>query len=81
MKRSLVQTGSSLAVTLPIDVVQAFGLKKGQEVEVSVHPRTGAITIRPGVAWLDEGQVSARFRGLAEQVSGRRAALLRKVSR
>ena len=29
MKRSIVQTGSSLAVTLPMEVVQAFGLQKG----------------------------------------------------
>ena len=36
MKRSIVQTGSSLAVTLPMDVVQAFGLQKGQEVEAVV---------------------------------------------
>ena len=55
MKRSIVQTGSSLAVTLPMEVVQAFGLQKGQEVEVAVHPQTGAITIRPGVAYVDGG--------------------------
>ena len=42
MKRSLVQIGSSLAVTLPIDVVQAFGLRKGQDVQQSdvVNPTT-----------------------------------------
>ena len=61
MKRSLVQTGSSLAVTLPIDVVQAFGLRKGQDVDLTVHPISGAITIRPGIAWLERGQVSALF--------------------
>ena len=55
MKRSIVQTGSSLAVTLPMEVVQAFGLQKGQEVEVAVHPQTGAITIRPGVAYVEGG--------------------------
>lgn len=81
MKRSIVQTGSSLAVTLPMDVVQAFGLQKGQEVEVAVHPRTGAITIRPGVAYLDGGQIGERFRALADDVLDRRAALPRKVLR
>ena len=78
MKRSLVQTGSSLAVTLPIEVVQAFGLRKGQEVELSVHPLTGAITIRPGIAYLDNGEIGERFRALAEEVVLRRASLLGK---
>jgi antitoxin component of MazEF toxin-antitoxin module len=78
MKRSLVQTGSSLAVTLPMDVVQAFGLRKGQEVELSVHPITGAITIRPGIAYLDNGEIGDRFRALAEEVVQRRAGLLGK---
>ncbi len=78
MKRSLVQIGSSLAVTLPIDVVQAFGLRKGQDVDLTVHPISGAITIRPGIAWLDGGQVSADFRTLADEVLERRAGLLKK---
>lgn len=78
MKRSLVQTGSSLAVTLPMEVVQAFGLKKGQEVELSVHPLSGAITIRPGVAFLDGGQIGDRFRALADEVVQRRAGLVAK---
>jgi antitoxin component of MazEF toxin-antitoxin module len=76
MKRSLVQTGSSLAVTLPMEVVQAFGLKKGQEVELSVHPLSGAITIRPGVAFLDGGRIGDRFRALADEVVQRRAGLV-----
>jgi antitoxin component of MazEF toxin-antitoxin module len=78
MKRSLVQTGSSLAVTLPVEVVQAFGLKKGLEVELSVHPLTGAITIRPGIAYLDNGEIGERFRALAEEVILRRASLVGK---
>ena len=76
MKRSLVQTGSSLAVTLPMEVVQAFGLKKGQEVELSVHPLSGAITIRPGIAFLDGGLIGDRFRALADEVVQRRAGLV-----
>ena len=78
MRRSLVQIGSSLAVTLPIDVVQAFGLRKGQDVDLTVHPISGAITIRPGIAWLERGQVSADFRTLADEVLERRAGLLKK---
>jgi len=81
MRRSLVQTGSSLAVTLPMEVVQAFGLRKGQEVEVTVDPLNGAVIIRPGVAWLDGGAVTERFRALAEEVLERRAGLLRKRAR
>ena len=81
MKRSIVQTGSSLAVTLPIEVVQAFGLEKGQEVELAIHPRTGAITIRPGVAYIDGGNVGERFRALADEVLARRAGLPPQVLR
>ena len=78
MRRSLVQIGGSLAVTLPIDVVQAFGLRKGQDVDLTVHPISGAITIRPGTAWLETGQVCADFRTLADEVLERRAGLLKK---
>jgi antitoxin component of MazEF toxin-antitoxin module len=78
MKRSLVQTGSSLAVTLPMEVVQAFGLKKGQEVELSVNPLSGIVTIRPGVAFLDGGHIADRFQALADEVVQRRAGLLSK---
>ena len=81
MKRSIVQTGSSLAVTLPMEVVQAFGLQKGQEVEVAVHPQTGAITIRPGVAFLEGGQITHRFRALADEILTRRTALPKRMLR
>ena len=49
MTRKIVKTGSSLAVTLPHDVVREFQLKVGDEVDVSVHPQTGAIVVRTGV--------------------------------
>ena len=81
MKRSIVQTGSSLAVTLPIEVVQAFGLQKGQEVDVAVHPRTGAITIRPGVAFVEGGDITERFQALADEILARRSALPRRMLR
>ncbi|MSO46082.1 MAG: AbrB/MazE/SpoVT family DNA-binding domain-containing protein [Acidobacteria bacterium] len=61
MTRKIVQTGSSLAVTLPRDVVEQFKLKKGDAVEVSVHPRTGAIIVRTGVRYLEGGKVTKRF--------------------
>ena len=81
MKRSIVQTGSSLAVTLPMEVVVGFGLKKGQEVDVAVHPLTGAITIRLPAAYFEGGRVTAAFRAVADDVLDRRAALLKKLSR
>lgn len=71
MRRKIVQTGSSLAVTLPAEVVEEFGLKKGQDVDVSVHPGTGAVVIRPGVKFFEEGKVTKRFRTLADSVLDR----------
>ena len=61
MTRKIVQTGSSLAVTLPRDVVEQFKLKKGDEVYVSVHPQTGAIIVRTGVRYVEGGKVTKRF--------------------
>jgi antitoxin component of MazEF toxin-antitoxin module len=61
MTRKLVQIGQSLAVTLPVEVVKEFRLKKGQSVEVSVHPTTGAVTIRPGVSYFEAGKVTRRY--------------------
>jgi len=68
MKRKLVQAGGSLAVTLPAEVVQEFQLEKGMAVDVTVHPQTGAVTIRPGVRYFEDGQVTDRFRELADEV-------------
>jgi hypothetical protein len=81
MRRSLVQTGSSLAVTLPMEVVQTFGLRKGQEVEVTVHPVTGVVSIRPGIALVDQGRVGEPFRAIADEVFGRRAGLIGRLGR
>ena len=71
MKRKLVHIGSSLAVTLPAEVVQEFRLKKGQTVDVSVHPVTGAVTIRPGVRYYENGKVTRSFREKAEEIRQR----------
>ncbi len=48
-----------------------FKLKAGDELDVSVHPQTGAIVIRPGVRYFDDGKVTSRFDELAEQVRTR----------
>jgi len=68
MNRKLVKVGGSLAVTLPTEVVKEFRLKKGQSVDVSVHPGTGAVTIRPGIRYFEGGKVTKKFRAEAEKV-------------
>ena len=52
-----------------MEVVKEFKLKKGAEVEVAVHPRTGAVTIIPGVRYFEDGKVTKRFRKLAEEIA------------
>jgi antitoxin component of MazEF toxin-antitoxin module len=81
MKRKLVQAGSSLAVTLPAEVVKEFKLKKGGEVEVSVHPQTGAVTIRAGVRFFEDGKVTRRFERLAEALAERYAESFRELAK
>jgi antitoxin component of MazEF toxin-antitoxin module len=81
MKRKLVQAGSSLAVTLPAEVVQEFSLEKGMTVDVSVHPQTGAVTIRPGVRYFEDGKVTRRFRELAEEIAEKHDASFRELAK
>lgn len=81
MERKLVQIGGSLAVTLPSEVVKEFRLKKGRPVDVSVHPATGAVTIRPGIKYFEGGRVTKRFRAEAERLLRRRAALYRELAK
>ncbi|HLF57083.1 MAG TPA: AbrB/MazE/SpoVT family DNA-binding domain-containing protein [Thermoanaerobaculia bacterium] len=81
MKRKLVQAGNSLAVTLPAEVVQEFQLEKGMTVEVSVHPRTGAVIVRPGVRHFEEGEVTPRFERAARELLVQRAKLHRELAK
>ena len=76
-----MQAGGSLAVTLPVEVVKAFKLEKGAEVDVSVHPQTGAVTIRPGVLYFEGGKVTPRFRELAEEILERRSRAYRELAK
>jgi hypothetical protein len=80
MKRKLVQAGSSLAVTLPAEVVHAFGLEKGQEVDVTVHPLSGAVIVRAGAPHYEDGEVTPRFRRRVEKLLKRRAAAYRALA-
>jgi antitoxin component of MazEF toxin-antitoxin module len=81
MKRKLVQAGSSLAVTLPAEVVREFKLKKGAEVDVTVHPQTGAVTIRTGVRYFEDGKVTPRFEKAVEELLDRRARVYRELAK
>jgi antitoxin component of MazEF toxin-antitoxin module len=81
MKRKLVQAGGSLAVTLPREVVQAFELEKGMTVDVSVHPQTGAVIVRPGVRYFEGGKVTQRFRKLAEEIAERYEESFRELAK
>jgi antitoxin component of MazEF toxin-antitoxin module len=81
MKRKLVQAGGSLAVTLPAEIVQEFELKKGMAVDVSVHPQTGAVTIRPGARYFEGGKASHRFEALASDLLKRRAKVYRALAK
>jgi antitoxin component of MazEF toxin-antitoxin module len=81
MKRKLVQAGGSLAVTLPRDVVRELELEKGMTVDVSVHPQTGAVIVRPGVRYLEGGRVTKRFDAVAEDLLEKRRNLYRELAR
>jgi antitoxin component of MazEF toxin-antitoxin module len=81
MKRKLIQAGSSLAVTLPAEVVKEFKLKKGAEVDVSVHPQTGAVTIRTGVRYFEDGKVTRRFERLADAIAEHYAESFRELAK
>jgi antitoxin component of MazEF toxin-antitoxin module len=81
MDRKLVRIGSSLAVTLPSEVVKEFKLKKGQKVDVSVHPQSGAVTIRPGIKYFENGKVTKRFEAKSEELLERRKKLYRALAK
>ena len=80
MKRKLVQAGGSLAVTLPAELIHEFKLEKGMTVDVSVHPRTGAVTVRPGVRYFEEGEISKRFERALEETAAPFAETFRKLA-
>jgi putative addiction module antidote len=81
MKRKIVQTGSSLAVTLPSEVVEELKLKKGDEVDVSVHPQTSAVIIRAGVRYFEDGKVTKRFKETSQRILEKYDEAFRKLAK
>lgn len=81
MERQLVQAGGSLAVTLPAEIVKEFKLKKGMSVDVSIHPQTRAVTIRPGVKLFEDGKVTRKFKDLTAALMKKRAAVYRELAK
>ena len=81
MLRKLIRVGRSLAVTLPAQVVEKFQLKKGDEVDVSVDPVTGAVTVAFGIRYYEDGKVTQRFREKAEEVLREHEAVFRKLAK
>jgi len=81
MKRKLVQAGGSLAVTLPAEVVQEFKLRKGMTVDVTVHPQTGAVTVRTGTRYFEGGKVTRAFEKAADELLKRRAKAYRELAK
>jgi antitoxin component of MazEF toxin-antitoxin module len=49
LKRKIVQTGTSLAVVLPKDIVDELKLAKGDEVDVTMHPQTSVIMTKTSI--------------------------------
>lgn len=81
MKRKIVVTGSSLAITLPADIVRELGLEKGQEVDVSLHPVTKVLTVRTGVKLYEDGKVTSRARADIDRLLTRRAKLYERLAK
>lgn len=81
MKRKLVQTGGSLALTLPAEIVQEFKLKKGMSVDVSIHPQTGAVIVRPGVRYYEGGKATRAFEKRAAELTKRRSKAYQRLAK
>lgn len=81
MTRKIVRSGSSLAVTIPSDVVARFKLKAGDVVDVSVHPQTGAIVVRTGVRYIEGGKVTKKFSAASKKILARYDAAFRELAK
>jgi hypothetical protein len=50
-------------------------------VDVSVHPQSGAVTIRPGIKYFEDGKVTRRFRAEMNRLLKEREELYRKLAK
>jgi hypothetical protein len=50
-------------------------------VDLSLHPQTGAVIVRPGVRYFDQGKTTKRFRTAADALLDERAALYRALAK
>jgi antitoxin component of MazEF toxin-antitoxin module len=75
MKRRIV------AVTLPADVVEELGLKKGQEVDVTVHPVTRVVMIRAAVKFYEGGKLTKRARADIERLIRENRTLYERLAK
>jgi hypothetical protein len=55
--------------------------EKGMTVDLSLHPQTGAVIVRPGVRHFERGKTTKRFRTAADALLDERAALYRALAK
>ncbi len=47
MTRKILQVGTSLAVTLPVQAIKSLGISVGDSVEVTLNSARGSISVTP----------------------------------
>lgn len=72
MARTLITVGKSPAVTLPPDLLERYGLKAGDSVEL--------ITTEQGITIVPVGGLDAAFEGALRTVSRERKGLLERLA-
>ncbi|PYQ42400.1 MAG: hypothetical protein DMF77_13050 [Acidobacteria bacterium] len=77
----MVCAGRPLAVRLPAEVVRDFNLRKEMLVEVSFHPETGVVTIRPGSRHFERGKATSKFEKRANELLTRRSKAYRALAK
>ena len=50
-------------------------------VDVTVHPRSGAVIVRPGVKYVEGGEVTKAFERAAKDLLRRRSELYRRLAK
>ena len=71
MARTLITVGKSTAVTLPPDLLERYGLKAGDSVEL--------ITTEQGITIVPAGGLDAAFEGALRSISREHKALFERL--